>query len=1506
MSDKTQSPPALVGGVAVKRSTRVKKYTAESLQYRVKMAAQKLKDCFKTKSTLFAQAAAIIVTKGDITQCSTDLQKLHDDIQESYDALEAAGEHESCKDKVQSIITEIDSMIDFLSTLHAETPATPVKDVKSPITDNSGGSGANGENNGPQPGQNDTKTDNAAAIESNNGVQSATAPPTATQTDVTLGATAPPIVTLGAAAPPIVTQAGAIAGAMAPPAQAYYTYQGTTIPTHQVGGAIPQRAPSYPPYCPTVSSPSHQQKLTVNMHSTVSAQQPNANPLLQVSEPSNTLITGNPVTGLQSNLAGAQLLSPASNSVSNFNANDLQIAQMIQRSRMEVPKPSIFTGNPLKFTAWARSFHALIVQSGLPPSELFHYLKGCLGGDALAMIEQLEMQENPQIYEEAIAKLRREYGDPIVIANAHLQSLADLPHVPNNNVDKLKKFCICLESCLSAKELYPTLQILDFSQKINPIVAKLPNHMVQRWNRKVNDMYRDEGTTPGFKNLCVFVKRETDILTNPVICQLQVVKSKNDKKSDNSAKNATSFSTRTKESEKKSGGSGGASGSGRSGGSSGSSGSGGKGHGGGAEGGREVRAPKCFYCAGPHWMDKCEKVLKIDVEARQQFIRSNRLCFACLRKRHVANVCRTRLTCRICKRRHATILHQDNFESKRANVTQTAEDDNDNADSVTSANTQVFSYQSKVVSKEKSAMIVPVWLFANTNPHKKLLVYAALDTQSDTTFVLQKAVDKLDIKGKGVNLKLSTMGALEQQICSQKISDLAIQAYGGGPQINLAEVFTRDIMPNEMSHVPTPERVQSWPHLKFLESELSPLLDIDIALLVGYDCPKALMPTEVVAPQSGETAPYAIKTALGWSVVGPMVQNLDFSNCHVTVSYPVQSLETGQLLHHSAFVFKTMAKESISPAQVLNMFDQDFGSDQVSVKEYSQDDLEFLNIMKSGVKQKEARYEAPLPFRGGREPNLPSNRGYAEMRLKKQCQKMNKNEKYCADYKVFMKNIIDKGFAEEVPKNEVVQSGQGWYLSHHGVYHPLKPEKIRVVFDASALYGGTALNSHLLVGPDLINPLVGVLCRFRLGDVAVMCDVEQMFFQFHVTPHHRNFLKFLWFHDGNLDSPIVEFRMKSHVFGATSSPGVANYCLQQIAADYEERNETEAALFVKNNFYIYNGLLSVDTAEQAVSIVKQTKSMLAEGSLTLHKFVSSDRAVSEALRGSTADNVELPGFSSVERALGIQWHTKEDNFVFQIKMADKPYTRRGILSTVSSIFDPLGLISPCILVAKRLLQEICRRTSSWDEPLAQDIIEKYTDWVDALSVLSELSIPRCIKPKDFGKVLSAEIHIFSDASTLGYGACAYLRLTNETGLIHCALIFSKSRVLPSKTVTIPRLELNAALLGAKIGFLLRRELGLICYKNLKEFYWCDSLVALGYIKSVSKRFHTFVANRVQQIHELTNKDDWHHVTTMLNPADIASRGLSAAEIVKNDIWFKGPPFLYEKDITVPKSRGFCF
>ncbi|XP_061642390.1 uncharacterized protein LOC133484185 [Phyllopteryx taeniolatus] len=331
--------------------------------------------------------------------------------------------------------------------------------------------------------------------------------------------------------------------------------------------------------------------------------------------------------------------------------------------------------------------------------------------------------------------------------------------------------------------------------------------------------------------------------------------------------------------------------------------------------------------------------------------------------------------------------------------------------------------------------------------------------------------------------------------------------------------------------------------------------------------------------------------------------------------------------------------------------------------------------------------EMPLPFK--QRPCLPDNKRLAEIRLKHLKRKFNKDEKYKKDHVLYMNDIIERGEVEEV-HNEGTKDEQ-WYIPHHGIYNPKKPTKLWVEFDCSAKQNGTSLNDHLLQGPDVINNLNGINLRFRQCPIALMCDIEKMF---HVEGRESDYLRFLWWKNGDTSTQPQTYRMKVHLFGATSSPGCANYGPKYLAKEHGN-SHSAGSQFMERDFYVDDRVTCTSTVEGAIQLAQEAREICSKGNLRLHKFTSNNHTVLQTIPPSKCavnTNTKDLTFKDLpqERALGIQWNIERDCFRFNNTLKTQLATRRGILSTVASIYDPLGFLAPYVLKGKMILQEMCQ------------------------------------------------------------------------------------------------------------------------------------------------------------------------------------------------------------------------
>ena len=269
----------------------------------------------------------------------------------------------------------------------------------------------------------------------------------------------------------------------------------------------------------------------------------------------------------------------------------------------------------------------------------------------------------------------------------------------------------------------------------------------------------------------------------------------------------------------------------------------------------------------------------------------------------------------------------------------------------------------------------------------------------------------------------------------------------------------------------------------------------------------------------------------------------------------------------------------------------------------------------------------------------------------------------------------------------------------------------------------------------------------------------------------------------------------------------------------------------------------------------------------------------------------------VERTLEVQWEVEKDVFLFTVREPNQPPTKRRILSAVSSLHDPMGFVCPVVLEAKKILQKLWKLKLEWDDEIPEDLQRPWNKWKSELPALSRVQVPRC-HLADQTEVLDVSLHLFLDASEDGYGMCSYLRFVHASGAIRCSFLIGRSRSSPVRPISIPRLERQAATLSVKMHRVLMDEL---TYKISGATVWKDSQTTLQYIKNKSKRFQTYVANRVVEIREMTTPDQWRHCPGRMNPADDASRGLKPQKLSNQHRWWRGPEFLWEPEDRWPNA-----
>ena len=848
-----------------------------------------------------------------------------------------------------------------------------------------------------------------------------------------------------------------------------------------------------------------------------------------------------------------------------------------ERDSLPVPKPDVFKGDLLEYSSWVTSFESLIERKTKDPAERLYYLGLYTDGTAKKAIKGLLQIKTEESFNRAKGILTKRFGNPFLIGEAYLKQIRNWPKISPNDGPSLRDFSDFLEHCRTAMSNIQYLDILNSAAENKTMYLKLPTYLVHKWSEIVEDWVSGKASVsfvyPPFSEFCKFLRKYARIACNTVRTSLtnetqtKGVVGKERKQNVNRSKDSStrSFATKSEETEPQR-----------------------------EKSKVDKRTRPYVLCEAVHDLDDCESFSKKSLSEKRSFIKGKGLCFGCLRHGHTSKDCRIKKTCKLCKKRHPTSLHDKELVNKRDEKGSSEEG-------------EIVSSNRVSISSRVHSQILPVWVHHISNPEDKILVYALLDDQSDGCFVKETTMNKLKASGPDVQLDLSTVLGSEKISC-KKVTGLVVRGYYETEEIPLPHVYSRVNIPANQTHIPKPETAQSWPHLRKIASKLMPYRsDVEIGLLIGVNCLRAIKPIEIIP--GNQLDQYAKKTALGWGIIGAVQRNVYVNNDQELSVYRVMISEVSEGEDKMCyFAFQTRVKEVLDPAKVLKMFELDFSERHVEGHSLSYEDRKFMDIMKSEIHQlSDGHYEMPLPFRNEK-IELPNNRVLAVSRIKHLKRKLLKDEQYHRKYTEFMSDIIEKGHAEVVPADETPpRNRQIWYIPHHGVYNLKKPDKLRVVFDCSATYQGQSLNQHLLQGPDLTNNLTGVLCRFRLERVAFICDIEGMFHQVTVNAKHRNFLRFLWWKDGNLKEEPEEYQMTVHLFGATSSPSAASFALKTTADDYEEKWGSEAANFIRDEFYVDDGLKSVSSVAEARDLIHKAKNLCKEGGFRLHKFMSNNR-----------------------------------------------------------------------------------------------------------------------------------------------------------------------------------------------------------------------------------------------------------------------------------------------------------
>lgn len=874
----------------------------------------------------------------------------------------------------------------------------------------------------------------------------------------------------------------------------------------------------------------------------------------------------------------------------------------------------------------------------------------------------------------------------------------------------------------------------------------------------------------------------------------------------------------------------------------------------------------CVLCVSEqHPLYVCPKFKLLSHDDRLSTLKRKNLCINCLGGGHYIRQCRSSQRCKKCQRPHHTLLHSESHNNTASNSASSMADS-----AIPPTQPQVTS--NTAVKLKSSSLLMTCRVLVTAPDGTPVEARALLDNASSASFISERLVQSLDLPRVHQNVRVSGIAGSSPRTPIQSVASLQISAaHRNGRKINLTAIVVPKVTCN-LPIYPVPFE-SSWSHISDLtlaDPAFGQPGRIDVLLGVDVFVDVLLHGRRNGIPGS----PVALETEFGWVLCGSNDQSTstDHVNLHVTIFHAATPC--------SDDILRSFWEIEESP-RALPVFSLE---DRAVIRHFEAEHR----------RTDEGRFEVPLP----RKPDakqIGESRSQAVRRFFSLERSLNlKNQFKKVD--TVVQEYFDLGHAEVVPNEDMgMDPAKVFYLPMHVVYKSSSTTtKVRAVFDASAKSStGVSLNDTLVVGPTIHPSLIDVLLRFRLHHVALTADISKMYRAVELTKSDRDFHRFVWRSDEG--GVLKDFRMTRATFGVSASGFAANMAVKQNAIDLAHEYPL-AAKVVEESLYVDDCLTGADDVKTAITLHGQLQNLFSRGGF------SNEQSVFDAIPPELREHREVISISDSNgypKTLGLEWNTTIDAFYITISTPppSEDVTKRILVSDIAKIFDVLGWFAPAIVSMKILLQRVWELGVDWDDPVPTAIHDTWAQWRAELPILSKRPIPRCYSPKEV-RIVSTQLHGFSDASENAYAGVVYLRLVDSVGGIHTSLVISKTRVSPIKRLSIPRLELC----GAEVLSRLLRHAKEVLHIPMSDVYaWTDSMIVLSWLTGNPRRFKTYVGNRVSSVVDQIPPDRWNHVVGSENPADCASRGLLPSELLNHGLWWNGPPWLVLAPSCWPKQ-----
>lgn len=879
---------------------------------------------------------------------------------------------------------------------------------------------------------------------------------------------------------------------------------------------------------------------------------------------------------------------------------------------------------------------------------------------------------------------------------------------------------------------------------------------------------------------------------------------------------------------------------------------------------RRAFIDKCVCCDENHAIYSCNKFRNMTVYDRRDLAKKKLLCLLCLKPKHQANECKFQKMCPQCNMRHNGLLHFDANGKVEKRTEKTLNKDHNKKSYV--ATTEVVNTVCATARDEATvgALLATAQIRIKTNSGWSETIRVLVDQGSMNSFITERTVKSLKLEKS--NNKINICGIAG-----------SVEAASGTVQMQISARYPTSFRAN-VNAIILKKLTSLLPGSSFNKSlvnrdELADLIMADpdfnkqgrIDMILGADVYTELILNGMI--KAHDKSFVAQETEIGWVISGP--------------------------------IFKQKTEEIICMVASLEEIDErlqcfweleEINGEKIWKPEEQECMEHFENTI---ARDEDGKYVVSLPFKKNASL-LGNSKRMAAAQFFQLEKKFGRQPELKTAYVKYIDELIENGYMK-IAQND--DNEPHCYLPQHPVFKESSTTQVRPVFNASQkTSNGIALNDMLLTGPKLQENLFDIMLRFRSHKIAFTADIAKMYLHIKLNENDQRFQKIFW--RENESEPLREYCLTTVTFGINSSPCLAVATVQHHAKNRSNKYP-DACKIILEDSYMDDVSSGCESVEKAIKLRREICKVLAEADFPLRKWMSNSEQLLETIPIELRETAKTMGMDDYVSTLGLKWFFNMDKLGFKLnmKMDNTKLTKRSILSQITSIFDPLGLLSPITIYNKIIMQEIWREQSGWDDKVSERTKKKWNAFVQEASLIEKIRVQRWLEYKPSNKI---ELHGFSDASEAAMGACIYMK-TYENGTIYTNLIAAKTKVAPTKKITLPKLELCAAVLLAKLVHVVKRALRL---ENVTTKCYSDSEITLAWIQKDASSWKTFVANRVARIQELTKAEDWNYINTKANPADLASRGTLPSELIDNKLWWYGPSVLLNEDNIVIKQEKF--